>query len=222
MPEPHDQIPLDFVELPRDEMVQRAVQFNAEMQRRRTVRSFGETAVDETVIHHCVQAAGSAPSGANQQPWHFAVIKDATMKHRIRVAAEEEEREFYGGRASEEWLDAIAPLGTDSEKPFLEEAPYLIVIFAERYSQQSNGNRSKHYYVNESVGIATGILITALHQSGLATLTHTPAPIKFLNEIVGRPENERPYLILVVGHPAESATVPAIERKSLDQISSWH
>ena len=222
MREPHDQIPLDFMKLPRDEMVRRAVQFNGDMQRRRTVRSFGEAAVDETVIRHCVQAAGSAPSGANQQPWHFAVIADATMKHRIRVAAEEEEREFYGGRATEEWLDAIGPLGTDSEKPFLETAPYLIVIFAERYSQLPNGSRSKHYYVNESVGIATGILITALHQSGLATLTHTPAPMTFLNEIIGRPENERPYLILVVGHPAESATVPKIERKSLGQISSWH
>lgn len=222
MPEPHDQISLGFTTVSRQEMVRRAGQFNADMQRRRSVRSFSDTAVDETVIRHCVQAAGSAPSGANQQPWHFAVIKDATKKHRIRVAAEEEEREFYGGRASEEWLNAIAPLGTDSEKPFLETAPYLIVIFAERYSEQPNGDRSKHYYVNESVGIATGILITALHQSGLATLTHTPAPMKFLNEIVGRPENERPYLILVVGHPAESATVPAIERKALDQISSWH
>ena len=218
----YEQIPMEYDCLQADEMVRRAERFNQDMQRRRTVRSFSDEPVDRDIIRNCIRAAGSAPSGAHQQPWHFAVIEEADVKRRIRLAAEEEEQAFYAGRAGEEWLGAVTPLGTDSEKPFLESAPFLIVVFAERYREGADGNPIKHYYVTESVGIATGILITALHQSGLATLTHTPAPMKFLNEIVGRPESERPFLILVVGHPAADATVPAIKRKTLEQISSWH
>jgi nitroreductase len=188
---------------------------------RRTVRDFSNKPVPKEIIENCLRAAGTAPSGANHQPWHFVVISDPELKHKIREGAEEEEREFYESRAPQDWLDALAPLGTDANKPFLEIAPYLIVIFGEKFSFDTEGNKLKNYYVSESVGIATGILITALHNAGLASLTHTPAPMKFLSELVGRPATEKPYMILVTGYPAENAEVPAITRKSLEEIASF-
>ena len=222
MPKPYDQLPLDFNALPRDEMLRRATEFNQSMQRRRTVRTFSHRPVEKRLIQECVRAAGSSPSGANQQPWHFSVVVEHRMKRRIRLAAEEEEQAFYGGRASDEWLDAVKPFGTTAAKPYLEIAPYLIAIFAQRFGVKPDGSTEKHYYVNESVGIATGILITALHHAGLATLTHTPAPMNFLNDILDRPSHEKPYLILVVGYPAESTTVPVLSRKPFEDICSWH
>lgn len=214
-------IPLDFVELPPDEMQRRAAEFRREFTRRRTVRDFSARPIPEGVIADCLRAAGAAPSGANRQPWHFVVVSNAATKQRIREAAEAEERAFYDERAPEDWLQALAPLGTDAEKPFLEVAPVLIAVFAERYAQTQARERIKNYYVQESVGIAVGVLITALHHAGLATLTHTPSPMDFLGEILGRPENERPYLLLVAGYPADGATVPAITRKSLEEIATF-
>lgn len=199
----------------------RAASFRAELERRRTVRDYAPTPVPREIIADCIMAASSAPSGANMQPWHFVAVSDTDVKRRIRRAAEEEEREFYESRAPREWLDALAPLGTDADKPFLEVAPWLIVIFAERYGQLPDGRRVKHYYVQESVGIATGMLITALHNAGLATLTHTPSPMAFLNPILDRPENERPYLVLVTGYPAPDARVPVITKKSLDEVATF-
>lgn len=214
--------PLDsFVEYPRDEMVRRAQNFRREIARRRTVRDFSDRPVPPEVIRECLRAAGTAPNGANHQPWHFAVVSDPGIKARIRVAAEIEEREFYRGGAPQEWLDALAALGTDEHKPFLETAPCLIAIFAERYQLLGDGRKVKNYYVQESVGIATGMLITGLHHAGLATLTHTPSPMGFLNEILGRPANERPFLILVAGYPAEDARVPQITKKPLEKIASF-
>lgn len=192
------------------------------MRRRRTVREFSSEALPDSVIENCLRAAGTAPSGANLQPWHFAVVRNPEIKQRIRVAAEAEEREFYERRAPQEWLDALAPLGTDPHKPFLESAPCLIVIFAKAYEALQDGRKVKNYYVSESVGIATGFLIQALHRAGLATLTHTPSPMAFLNEILDRPANERPTILLVVGYPAESAVVPQITKKSLAEIASFH
>ncbi len=200
------------------EMEDRARAFLEAVRGRRTVRDFAPDPVDPRVIETCVAAAATAPNGANRQPWHFVMVTDPGVKARIREAAEEEERAFYQGRAPSEWLEALAPLGTDEHKPFLETAPVLIAIFAESYGVGDEGGRRKNYYVNESVGIATGILITALHTAGLATLTHTPSPMGFLNDILARPENERPFLLLVVGHPAEGARVPRIRKKSLDEI----
>lgn len=217
----------DFVPLPEwreysgDEMHQRAREFYAELRRRRTVRDFSDRPVPREVIEDCIRAAGTAPNGANMQPWHFAVVNNPGVKHRIRIEAEKEEREFYAHRATEEWLDALAPLGTDADKPFLETAPYLIAIFSQKWHYDADGNKHKHYYPTESVGIATGMLITALHHSGLATLTHTPSPMKFLNEILERPDYERPFVLLVVGYPAEDARVPDISKKSLDEIASF-
>ena len=173
------------------------------------------------IIETALKAANTAPSGANLQPWHFAVVSGPETKRKIREAAEVEEREFYEHRASEEWLAALAPLGTDDKKPFLETAPYLIAVFLQKYGELPDGRKVKHYYPSESTGLATGILITALHRAGLATLTHTPSPMKFLNEILGRPKSERPFLLLVVGYPAEDAKVPDISRKSLDEFTSW-
>jgi nitroreductase len=167
-------------------------------------------------------AAGSAPSGANQQPWHFAIVRSPEIKKRIREAAEAEEKEFYAGRAGDVWLDTLAPLGTDANKPFLEEAPILIAIFEKKYEVDASGRKKKNYYAKESTGIATGVLITALHQSGLATLTHTPSPMNFLTKVLNRPEGERPFLLLVVGHPAPDAMVPDIQKKSFTEISSMH
>ena len=184
---------------------------------RRTIRDFADLPVPREIIETAIRAAATAPNGANQQPWHFAAISNPDMKRRIRIAAEEEERAFYGGRASGEWLDALTPLGTDASKPFLETAPWLIAIFA----QKKGPNGEKHYYVTESVGIAIGMLITTLHAAGLATLTHTPAPMNFLRDICGRPITEKPLVLLVVGHPAKDATVPAhaLEKKSFDEIA---
>ncbi|MEE9133828.1 MAG: nitroreductase family protein [Gemmatimonadota bacterium] len=210
-----------YREYPLEEMKQRAAAVRADMLRRRTVRQFSRRPVPREIIEDCVRAAGSAPSGANKQPWHFVVVSDPALKRRIREGAEQEEREFYGERAPQEWIEALEPLGTDECKPFLETAPYLIAIFAERYGTHPDGGKSKNYYVQESVGIATGVLIAAIHNAGLASLTHTPSPMGFLNEILDRPENERPYLLLVVGYPAEGAVVPDIHRKSLDQIATF-
>jgi nitroreductase len=213
--------PLAFEEYPPDAMQSRAAAFRAELQRRRSVRDFSDRPVDRVVIEECLRAAGSAPSGANKQPWHFVVVSEPALKRAIRTAAEDEERAFYNERAPQEWLDALAPLGTDANKPFLEQAPYLIAIFAKNYGLRPDGAKEKHYYTTESVGIATGMLITALHHAGLATLTHTPSPMNFLSEILERPENERAFLLLVVGYPAEDATVPAIEKKSLDDMATF-
>lgn len=200
----------------------RAEAFLSTVRTRRTVRDFAADPVPMEVVERCIEAAGTAPNGANRQPWHFAVVTDPGVKRRIREAAEDEERAFYGGRAPQDWLDALAPLGTDENKPFLETAPVLIAIFAQSYEEKEGGERIKNYYVTESVGIATGILITALHSSGLATLTHTPSPMGFLNEILQRPRNERPFLLLVVGRPTADARVPVISKKPLANIMSHH
>lgn len=220
----HETLPYDqWIERSPEEMAARAAQFYEEVNRRRTTRYFSERPVPRGVIETCLLAAGTAPSGANHQPWHFTVIESADIKARVREAAEEEERVFYQQKAPQEWLDALAPLGTDEEKPFLETAPYLIAIFSQKRGGPNPGDMKKNYYINESVGIATGILITALHHAGLATLTHTPAPMNFLNDICGRPESEKPFLILVVGYPAPDATVPVAGKvkKPLEQISTW-
>ncbi|WP_419165725.1 nitroreductase family protein [Candidatus Palauibacter sp.] len=201
------------------EMARRARAFRDEMRRRRTVRDYSPEPVPGEVIDACIEAAGTAPNGANRQPWHFVVVGDPAVKHRIREAAEHEEMDFYEHRAPPEWLEALAHLGTDEHKPFLETAPVLIAVFAEKYELRGE-EKLKNYYVTESVGIATGILITALHHAGLATLTHTPSPMGFLNEILDRPPNERPFLLLVVGYPAADALVPDITRKPLDRIAS--
>lgn len=216
-------IPLsDRQVLADDAMLEAAREFQARMQCRRTVREFDSRPVAREVIEQCIAAAGTAPSGANQQPWFFVAVSDPAVKHRIRIAAEAEEREFYERRATPEWLAAIAPIGTDWHKPFLETAPWLIAIFVQKWGRDAAGGKVKHYYPTESVGIATGLLVTALHTAGLATLTHTPSPMGFLNGILGRAADaERPFLLLVVGHPAEGARVPAIGRKSIQGISSW-
>ena len=210
-----------YIEYPVEEMKYRARDFRRHMQRRRTVRQFSDRAVPPEVIAECLLTAGSAPNGANLQPWHFVVITDPQVKHEIRVAAEQEEDEFYHRRASQEWLDALAVIGTDEHKPFLETAPYLIVIFGKNHSILPDGRRVKNYYVNESVGIATGFLIAAIHTAGLVSLTHTPSPMGFLNPILHIPPDEKPFLILVVGYPAEDAQVPDIEKKSLEEIATF-
>jgi iodotyrosine deiodinase len=215
-------IPLEqFREYPLDEMRARLREFYEDVARRRTVREFSDRPVPRDLIEMALKAAGTAPSGANLQPWHFAVVSGPETKRKIREAAEAEEREFYEHRASAEWLAALEPLGTDDQKPFLETAPYLIAVFLQKYGELPDGRKVKHYYPTESTGLATGLLITALHRAGLATLTHTPSPMKFLNEILGRPKSERPFLLLVVGYPAGDARVPDIERKQLDEFSSW-
>ena len=211
----------NYIEYSPKEMAERAEVFYSDIRRRRTVREFAVRSVPRSVIEYCLLSAGTAPNGANMQPWQFVAISDPAIKQQIRVAAEAEEREFYQSRASQEWLDALAPLGTDEHKPFLETAPYLIAIFAKGYDLLPDGRRVKNYYAQESVGIATGFLITALHHVGLVTLTHTPSPMQFLNEILGRPTNERPFLLLVVGYPAEGATVPAISKKPLASIATF-
>ena len=205
-----------------DAMLDRAARFNQLMQRRRSVRMFSDRPVAREVIEQCLAAGASAPSGANLQPWHFVAIADSQIKNRIRVAAEEEERLFYSQRAPQEWLDALAPLGTDSDKPFLEIAPWLIAVFAQKWSRLPDGRKVKHYYPNESVGIATGFLLAALHQCGLAALTHTPSPMGFLNEILERPaDSERPFLLLVVGYPAGNCVVPDIARKPPGEVATF-
>ena len=185
---------------------------------RRTIRYFSDIPVDREVIENCIKTAGTAPSGANMQPWHFVLISNPEIKTKIRVAAEMEEKEFYETRAPKEWLEVLAPLGTDDNKPYLETAPYLIAIFMQRYGKLPDGREVKHYYGLESVGIATGMLITAIHNAGLTSLTHTPSPMGFLNHILKRPKNERPFLLLVVGHPAKDAKVPDIKRKDINEI----
>lgn len=214
--------PLDFQLHSETDMLARASDFRAMMKRRRTVRDFQDRPVPREIIEDAVMTAAGAPSGANQQPWSFVCISDAATKSKIRLAAEEEEREFYkGGKTPEEWLEALGPLGTDEHKPFLEVAPWLIVIFGQRYGVAEDGAHVKHYYVPESVGIAMGFLIAALHNAGLATLTHTPSPMGFLNEICGRPANEKPYVLLVAGYPTEDCKVPAITKKKLEEVSVW-
>ncbi|MDP2120278.1 MAG: nitroreductase family protein [Hoeflea sp.] len=203
------------------EMLDEARRFHDLMQSRRTVRDFAPDPVDPEIIRLAIRTAATAPSGANQQPWSFVAIGDPAAKRAIRLAAEEEERAFYSGRAGEEWLGALAPLGTDWEKPFLETAPWLIAIFAQRWGVDEEGRKIKHYYVPESVSIAIGLLIASLHSAGLATLTHTPSPMGFLNEICGRPDNEKPLVLLVAGHPAPGARVPAISRKEEREILHW-
>ena len=210
-----------YREYPVDEMAERAAGFYAEVKRRRTVREFSDRPVPREIIENCLRAAGTAPSGANLQPWHFVVVTDPQVKHHIREAAEEEEEQFYNERAPQEWLDALAPLGTDEHKPFLKTAPFLIAIFAQSYGILPDGSHLKHYYATESVGIATGILITAIHNAGLVSLTHTPSPMGFLNELLERPANERPFLLLVVGYPEDDAVVPDIGRKALEEFVTF-
>ena len=210
-----------YKEFPVDEMRTRVQDFHTDIDRRRTVREFSDRPVPRDIIETALKAGSTAPSGANLQPWHFVVVSGAKTKKRIREAAEVEEREFYEHRASQEWLDALAPLGTDSNKPFLEAAPYLIAVFLQKFGTLPDGRKVKHYYPTESTGIASGMLITALHRAGLATLTHTPSPMKFLNEILGRPKSERPFLLLVAGYPADGAEVPDIKRKALEEFASF-
>lgn len=213
--------PLRFEELAPEAMLQRSQDFLALMAKRRTVRDYSDRPVPREVIANAVRTASLAPSGANQQPWTFVCIADAAVKSRIREEAEAEEKAFYSGRAGKEWLQALSHLGTDWEKPFLETAPWLIAIFGQRYGTSPDGGKVKHYYVPESVGIASGFLIAALHYAGLATLTHTPSPMGFLNEICGRPDSEKAYILLVAGYPVEDCRVPVIDKKPLDQVSVW-
>jgi len=215
-------IPLDYQEFPVEEVQQRALEYYENMKRRRTVRDFSARHVPLDIIENCIRTADTAPNGANLHPWHFVVVSDQEIKSEIRQAAEKEEQDFYKSRASREWLEVLAPLGTDEHKPFLETAPYLIAIFAKVHGIDEQGKRVKHYYVNESVGIATGLLISAIHQAGLASLTHTPSPMRFLNKILQRPEQERPFLLLVVGYPEKDAKVPDIQRKSLPEITTYY
>ena len=213
--------PLNFTEKSPEEMIAASRKFYLDMKGRRSVREFSDRPVPKEVIKNAISAAGTSPSGANQQPWHFVVVSDLKTKREIREAAEEEERAFYQGRAPDDWLNALLPLGTDEDKPFLEIAPYLIVIYLKKTTVDENGTAHKNYYPTESVGIATGILIAALHLSGLASLTHTPSPMKFLNQILGRPDSERPFLILVTGYPSDEAEVPTISKYTLDQITTF-
>lgn len=209
-------------ERPVEEILERAREFHAEMAERRTVREFAPRPVPREIIEHCIRTAGTAPSGAHMQPWYFVAVSDSELKRRIRLAAEREEREFYEHRASSEWLEALAPLGTDEHKPFLEDAPWLVAVFARRFGLAPGGRKTKHYYVAESVGIATGLLVAAVHHAGLVSLTHTPSPMRFLNELLGRPDNEAPFLLLVVGYPQAEARVPRLSRAPLEAIASFH
>lgn len=211
----------EFVEYPPEEMRERARAYYEDISRRRTIREFSARTVEREVIEDCLRTAGTAQSGANLQPWHFVVVQDTDIKCRIKEAAEKEERAFYNGKAPAEWLAALEPLGTDADKSFLETAPCLIAIFQQRYGELPDGKRVKHYYATESVGIATGFLINALHHAGLACLTHTPSPMGFLRDILGRPKSERPFLLLVVGYPADGAVVPDIGKKSLEEIATF-
>ena len=215
--------PLRYSPPDEHQLLERAAAFHRSMARRRTVRDYSDRPVPRAVIEHAVATAGSAPSGANLQPWHFVAVgqQDTALRQKIRAAAEAEEREFYTRRAPKEWLEALAALGTDWRKPFLEIAPWLIAIFVKPHGMNADGTVLKHYYAVESVGIATGLLIAALHQAGLATLTHTPSPMSFLNTLLDRPSVERPFLLLVVGYPSDDARVPDIARKPLDDIMTW-
>ena len=214
-------IKLEYEAPTADVMSQQSATFLSLMQQRRTVRDFSTNDVPESVIKNAIATAATAPSGANMQPWHFVAVSNAETKRNIRIAAEEEERALYEHRASKEWLDALAPIGTDANKPFLETAPWLIAIFSQKFTIDSEGKKHKNYYTPESVGIATGFLIAALHSAGLATLTHTPSPMTFLRTTLGRPDHEKPFLLLVTGYPSEDAMVPDITRKPLDNILSF-
>lgn len=221
---PHAAVPLmDYQEFPVEEMQARVDRFVADLERRHTVRSFSDRPVPKAIIERAIMAAGTAPSGANHQPWFFCAIGSQEVKSKLRAFAEAEERAFYGGKAGEEWLDALEPLGTDDHKPYLEIAPWIIAIFGQRRGGIGKGEQRKNYYVPESVGISMGFLIAALHRAGLAMLTHTPKPMSFLNDMCGRPESDKPYLLLVVGYPAADATVPvhATKKKPLDEIASF-
>lgn len=222
-PETHVPLSADFPHFPIADMQARAVAFHDQMASRRSIRAFSDQPVPREIIEQCVLTAGSAPSGANHQPWYFACVGTPEKKADIRAAAEAEEREFYSGRAAREWIDALAPIGTDADKPYMQIAPWLICIFAQRRGGIREGDDKKNYYIHESVGIATGLLIAACHNAGLATLVHTPNPMKFLNRMCGRPETEKPFLILVAGHPAADAMVPkhALVKKPLSEIASF-
>ena len=213
--------PLEFEGMTDEEMLAASHAFYDEVRKRRSVRDFSDRPVAREVIENALLAAGTAPNGANMQPWYFVAVSNPELKKRIREAAEAEERAFYEHRASDEWLEALAPLGTDAEKPFLEVAPWLLVVFLRKFSYDGDGRKLKNYYTAESVGIACGVLVNALHHAGLATLTHTPSPMKFLNELLGRPKDERAYMLIVVGHPAADAKVPVITKKSLDEIAEF-
>jgi len=217
----HPFIPLDHQRFESAETRRRAAAFFEQMNRRRSVRDFSAEPVPRELIETAIRTASTAPSGAHRQPWRFVVIGDPELKHRIRVAAEAEERKSYEQRMPEEWLRALAPLGVDWHKPFLEIVPWIVVVFEELYGFNQDGGKRKNYYVRESVGIACGIFITALHHMGLATLTHTPSPMGFLREILGRPKNEKPYILFPVGYPAPGAEVPDLRRKSLAEVSIW-
>jgi len=213
----------DLPDWPDATRLERVRLFREHLVKRRSIRVFSDAPVPRQILEEAIRCAGSAPNGANKQPWYFAVVESPALKRRIREAAEEEERAFYGGRASQDWLKDLEPFGTDWQKPFLETAPYLIVVFQQNYGlDPDTGARSRHYYIQESVGLAAGFLIAALHQAGLATLTHTPSPMGFLRDILGRPKNEKAIMIVVVGHPAADATVPQIDKKPLDAISGWY
>ena len=213
--------PLVFSEKTREEMTQAAEAFYEQIKKRRTVREFSARPVPRAIIENALKAAGTAPSGANMQPWHFVAVSDPALKNKMRVAAEQEEKEFYEHRASEEWLKALEPLGTNEHKDFLETAPWLIVVFLKKFSYDEHGNRLKNYYTSESVGISCGFLLSALHWAGLATLTHTPSPMKFLNQVLERPKDERAFMIIVTGYPAGNATVPVIGKEPLDRIATF-
>ena len=216
---PH--VPHDFSLLPEEEMERRAEAFYHDLDRRRSIRDFSDRPVPHRLVELAIRTASTAPSGAHKQPWTFVAVHDAEVKRRIREAAEEEERTFYEERATDEWLNALAPIGTDWRKPFLETAPWVVVLFAQTYGFGEDGEKEKHYYVQESCGIAAGMFIVALHRMGLATLTHTPSPMGFLNEILGRPKHERPFILFPVGYPADDATVPDLERKPLSEVAVW-
>lgn len=215
-------VPLDFAPVPADESAARAEAFFREMDARRSVRDFSDRPVPRRLVEWAVRTASTAPSGAHMQPWTWAAVSDPALKRQIRRAAEAEERASYGGRMSDEWLDALAPLGTGWQKPFLETAPWLVVLFAQRTGPETGAGKRKHYYVQESCGIAAGLFVAALHHMGLATLTHTPSPMRFLSEVLGRPPNETAYVLFPVGYPAPDATVPDLARKPLDEVAVWH
>ena len=210
---------LDFKKFSQQEMLERSKSFLSEISSRRTVREFSNKIFPIEIIENCIKSAGTAPSGANKQPWSFTIIEDKKVKAKIRIAAEKEEKEFYGRRATKEWLEDLNQFGTNWEKPFLETAPYLIIVFKQIYDVNETGSQRKNYYVNESVGIASGFLLAALHNAGLATLTHTPSPMNFLGQILNRPENEKAYLLIPVGYPSEKAKVPNIKKKPFSEIS---
>ncbi len=218
---PLPRIPYEFEPLPEEEMRARAEAFYDKMEARRSVRDFSDRLVPRELIERAIQTASTAPSGAHMQPWTFVAVGDPELKRRIREAAEEEERTSYGGRMSEEWLEALEPLGTDADKPFLENVPWIVVLFAQRTGFREDGSKRKHYYVQESCGIAAGFFIAALHEMGLATLTHTPSPMRFLSELLERPSNEAPYILFPVGYPADNATVPDFQRKPLESVAVW-